>query len=608
MNPGWLAALLVAGCGRGGPAGRDGPPEPTTDGGPTDRPVGNVPGAVRDPCNGRDDDRDGQVDEDGLRDWYVDGDLDGFGDPARRLTACYPGEGWSEVPGDCDDSDSRLADVVDPTRSWVDRSEERGFTALGRTWDGVRLCLRDSLGGGMAVADFDGDGHEDVFVARTGERHQLLRGDGAGSFSTIELSIPPIRASGATAVDIEGDGDLDLVVGSVGTDPVQLLVNDGEAGFVDEAAARGVALVDDAGGCGDWFGVSAADIDGDDDLDLLVGGWEDGLRLGQRTRTRLLVNDGTGHFADRTVAWGIHEVWDRAVFAGLFHDADGDHDPDLLVVADWNGTTTLENTGSRFALTPDESVFTDDNGMGADLADVDRDGDLDWFLTSIWADPYVGCASNPSSLCSGNRLYAWGRAGWTDATDRAGVREGQWGWGTAFLDYDLDGWPDVVHTGGFDSLLYRDAPGRVYHNRGDGTFEDWTCRSNFTWKGLGRGVLPFDADEDGDEDLVLTGRLEGVAFWELVGPPGHALHLELRQPGRNPFAIGAVVRVWTTPQASPQVASIHANPHYTSGKGPWAHLGLGAHAGPVSRVEVTWPDGAVTTHDDVEQGRVVLRR
>ncbi len=605
MTIGWW---LLAACGEGPshPGGRDAdaPSAP-----PGDRPGGGGdPGDVRDPCNGRDDDRDGQVDEDGREDWFFDGDRDGFGDPSVREFACRPGPDWTLVPGDCDDTDPRLADAVDPVRRWLDRSEERGFSALGRTWDGVRTCLRDSLGGGIAVADLDGDGHEDVFVARTGLPHQLLRGDGRGRFRVTELPLPAHRSSGATPVDIEGDGDLDLVVGSIGREPPQLLVNDGRGGFVDEAASRGIDLRDDAGNCGDWFGVSAADIDGDDDLDLLVGGWEDALALGRRTRTRLLVNDGAGRFADRTLAWGLDAIWDRAVFGGLFTDVDDDRDPDLLLIADWNGTTTLENVGGRFALAADESVFTDDNGMGADLGDPDRDGDLDWFLTSIWSDPLVGCSSGPGSRCSGNRLYGRDRGRWVDATDAAGVREGQWAWGTAFFDFDLDGWEDLVFTGGFDSLVYRDAPGAMYHNRGDGTFEDWTCRANFTWRGLGRGVIPFDADEDGDEDLVLSGRLEGVAFYELEAPPGHALHLELRQPGGNPFAIGATVRVWTTPGATPMVGLIHANPLYTSGQGPWVHLGLGAHAGPLARIEVTWPDGATTAFDGVPSGRVVLRR
>jgi hypothetical protein len=598
--------VVLASCEPGEPDGRaprDGTEPPASgDTADTEPP----PGA--DLCNNRDDDLDGQVDEDGLVSWYLDVDNDGFGDPETTVSACDPGTGWTRTPGDCDDNDGRLADVVDPVRSWVDRSEARGFTALGRTWDGVRSCLRDSLGGGMAVADLDGDGHEDVFVAGTGVRHKLMRGDGRGGFTASELDLAPIRASGASPIDVDGDGDLDLVVGTIGREPVQLLMNDGDARFTEEAQQRGVALVDDAGGCGDWFGASAADLDGDGDLDLMIGGWEDGLALGRRTRSRLLVNTGGGYFVDQTVTWGVDALWDRAVFSGMFTDVDRDGDPDMLAIADWNGTTTLENVGGRFVLTPDESVFTDDNGMGADLGDPDNDGDLDWFLTSIWADPYAGCSSNPASLCSGNRLYGWNQGGWIDATDAAGVREGQWAWGTAFFDWDLDGAEDLVFTGGFDSLLYRDAPGGMYHNRGDGTFEDWTCRANFTWKGLGRGVLPFDADEDGDEDLVLSARLEGMAYYELVGPPGHALHLELRQPGANPFAIGAMVRVYRTASSAPQVALVHANPHYTSGQGPWVHLGLGTHTEAIDHVEVTWPDGRVTRFDDVPQGRVVLRR
>jgi hypothetical protein len=600
----WCVVTALLGC-RSGPGGGD----PDGDGlADTTHTGPGVTAPGGDGCDGRDDDGDGLVDEDGWRRWYPDADGDGIGDPALGQDSCRPGDGWVLVGGDCDDADSALADVLDPDLRWVDRSVDRGFAALGPTWDGDRVCLRDSLGGGIAVADLDGDGHEDVFVARTGLPHQLLRGDGGGGFTTEELALPPRRSAGATPVDVDGDGDLDLVVGGIGPESTQLLVNDGAGGFTDEALLRGVVTLDDRGNCGDFFGSSAADVDGDGDLDLLVAGWDEGMALGRRSRTRLFENDGTGRFTDVTVAWGLDAIWDRAAFGGVFFDWDRDGDPDVLLVADWNGTVPLENTGRRFELPADEAVFTDDNGMGADLGDPDGDGDLDVFLTSIWAEPLAGCSSNPASLCSGNRMYGRDRGRWVDATDATGVRQGQWDWGTTFVDWDLDGALDLVFTGGFDSVQYRNVPGRAYHNGGDGRFDDATCRMGLTWRGLGRGVLAFDADEDGDEDLVLSGRTEGVAFYELDGPPGHALHVELRQPGPNPFAVGAQLRVRPVAGAPPRVAAIDANPRFTSGRGPWAHFGLGAHAGPVAEVEVTWPDGGRSVFTDVPQGRVVLER
>ncbi len=536
--------------------------------------------------------------------WFVDGDGDGVGDASTGTFTCSPADGMVRLGGDCDDTDPDLDQALGPV-TWSEVSEASGLAAAGPSWDGSTTCWRGLLGGGAAVADLDGDGDVDVFLPRTGPPDVLLLNDGAGRFVAAPFADAPGMSNGALAVDVEGDGDLDLLVTSIGEARDRLWINDGSARFREEGAARGLGALADEG-CRDHFGASAADVDGDGDLDLLIAGWEEEWLVGSRERSRLLLNDGSGRFTDATVASGLSVSWDRAALDPVFTDLDGDADPDLVLVADWNGTSRFFNQGGVFVEAPLDRVFTDENGMGADLGDPDGDGDLDLFVTSVWSEPYTGCPSHQAAVCDGNRLYRAEPGTFVDATDAAGVREGQWGWGTSFLDYDLDGALDLVLTGGMDNVLFREEPGRLYRGVGGGRFEDVTCSTGWIDRGQGRGVIPFDADGDGALELLVTGREETPSLWRSSGASGAWISVELRQPGPNPFGVGSTVRV-TDAAGVARVGPIHANALYVSSRGPWLHLGLGAASGPVD-VEVTWPDGAVTRHPDVGPGRITLER
>jgi enediyne biosynthesis protein E4 len=485
-----------------------------------------------------------------------------------------------------------------PDVRFVDVSVEAGFAALGPSWTGESPCLREALGGGAAVGDVDGDGDLDVFLPRMYLPSQLLLNDGTGRFDLSD-GLPELvgAANGSLLADLDGDRDLDLVVAPIGPEPVRLLVNDGAGGFV-ERADSGLPVFE--GACADLFGVSAADVDVDGDLDLFLAGWKESAD-GATDATRLLHNDGRGRFTDATVEAGIDALGSRAAFGGLFADRDGDGDPDLHLVADWGGTGWLRNEGGRFT-EEDPTAFTDENGMGGDLGDVDGDGDLDWFVTSVWQDAEVQPCP-PVWGCSGNRLYVDAGDGvLVDDTDRAGVREGQWGWGAAFLDYDLDGRLDLAMTGGMDVPGFEAEPGRIWRGLGDGTFVDVTEGVGFVARRQGRGLVPFDADGDGDLDLLVTGSAEPPSLWLGTGAEGQGwLSVTLDQSGSNRWAVGARVEV------AGQVRIVSGNPLFVSGPPPVAHIGLGAARGPVD-VDVIWPDGARTHHADVELGAVELRR
>lgn len=571
--------VLVLGC-AGDPMGNDPTTTPTV---PVPEPVPTVPCSTI---------------------WYEDLDGDGLG--AAERTACFAPPGFVAAGGDCDDTDPTFTGPVGPRR-FVDVSEDAGLRGIGESWTGSNPCIHEALGGGAAVGDVDGDGDLDLFLPRIYLADQLLLNDGLGHFTVSDgLTGKRDGSNGALMVDVDGDRDLDIVVTSVGQGPNLLYVNDGTGVFDEQGRSRGIAF-DPAPGCADQFGVSAADVDGDDDLDLFLAAWQEEDLVGETERSRLLLNDGTGRFADGTVAAGLDATWQRAVFGGVFADRDGDGDPDLHLIADWRGSGLFLNDGGRFAEVFDRGTFTDENGMGSDLGDVDGDGDLDWFVSSVW-DPTVPCPQGWG--CTGNRLYVDDGTGrFTDGTDRAGVRAGQWGWGTSFLDYDLDGNLDLVMTGGMAIFGFWTEPGRLWHGAGDGTFEDVTCTGGWVDRRVGRGVIPFDADGDGDPDLLVTGSEEAPSLWRNEGSEDRgSLVVTLDQPGANRFAIGASVTVRATTGGPSQLRAIEANAAFVSGRPPIASFGLGDHPRPAAEVVVVWPDGLQSIHRDIGPGRVVLLR
>jgi hypothetical protein len=233
----------------------------------------------------------------------------------------------------------------------------------------------------VAVADFDGDGHLDlIFVAEDDRTDEYYLGDGRGGFTTAPWPLPTSGVSNAVlALDLEGDGDLDLVVGNAG--PNEVLVNDGTGrmALMSEAHLPGAApgrVTQD---------IAAGDLDGDGDLDLVEGN-EDG--------NRILHGDGTGRFDvpdDGALRYPPRPTPEetRVVTLG---DVDGDGDLDLLVAnVAWSGIPSgnrllLNDGAGRFADAPAEALPIEPlNCLDLELADLDADGDLDIAVAHAFA-------------------------------------------------------------------------------------------------------------------------------------------------------------------------------------------------------------------------------
>ncbi len=460
------------------------------------------------------------------------------------------------------------------------------------------------MGGGVAAADIDADGDIDLYlVGGDGEANALFRNDGGNRFTetSVTANLAAMHmGSGPAFADIDGDNDLDLFVGAVEGDSVYLFRNDGNV-FTDVTPNSGIVVTAD-----NTISATFGDYDRDGDLDLFLAHWGNAP---QPDTENLWQNNGDGTFVSASIpsriaeqiigpAGGLSGLFDYS-FAGIFSDIDRDGDPDLLLASDFRTSKVFRNRGDgTFEDISDRDVITDRNGMGNAVGDYDNDGDMDWFVTSIYED---GGGPDPNI---GNRLYRnLGDGTFEDATGEAGVANGGWGWGACMEDFDNDGDLDILHVNGWNQVDPRDASGpndytadqvRYFESQGDGTFVEAAESARLTDTGQGRGLVCFDADRDGDIDALITNNEDSrsvVFYRNELAAGNHYLTVRLAGQGMNTRGIGAWIQV--EDGARTQVREIRAGNHFVSQGPAEAHFGLGLQTS--AEVTVTWPSGAQVT-------------
>lgn len=512
-------------------------------------------------------------------------------------------------------------------QGFVDVTQAAGLDYLQAGPGATQASEHTAMTGGAAAGDIDGDGWVDLLVTRLDEPAILFRNlgrDGSGNHLgflddtsfVFRGRAPGKRSNGAAFGDVDGDGDLDLYVTSVWTRCYQLWINDGGR-FVEEAAERGADLQTEYTHYG--FSPAFGDFDGDGYLDLYVSEWGH-FSSTHASHSRLLRNRGAaapGHFEDVTDSAGVALEGGIGVYAytPIFSDLDGDGHLDLAIASDF-GTSRLfwnDGDGTFTDGTAAAGVGTDENGMGACVADLNGDGLLDWFVTAIY-DPDQTCDTISCNWgYSGNRLFlnAGGRS-FVDATD-LGVRDGGWGWGAVALDCDHDGDQDLAMTNGieFDFFpaddAFNDDPMKLWRNDGS-RFTEVAVASGITDQRSGKGLLTLDFDRDGDLDLFVANNGAGPALYESVGAAGHWLQVRLKSDSPNRHGIGARVLLTRSPGEAPQVRELGASSHYLGQSEVLAHFGLGDEPQPVHRIEVLWPGGQVSVLQDVAVDRRLLVR
>ncbi len=451
--------------------------------------------------------------------------------------------------------------------------------------------------GGLAVGDFNNDGWQDIFWIGGGlAADRLFINDGDGTFTNQAAAwgvAGPHCGNGAAVGDYDRDGWLDIYVTSFGPaggcgtpGSHRLYHNNGNSTFTNVAAAAGVRYSCPQGtGNPAGYGAAWGDYDLDGDLDLCVTSW-----WGTADGNRLYRNNGDGTFTDVTVAalgGAVNGVWG---FQPAFVDMNGDRWPELLIAADFLTSRYLINDGDgTFTdFTGPSGTGLDENGMGQAVSDVNLDGRFDWYVTSVY-----GVKTRPPG--SGNKLYlALAPHQFLEVAVFAGVADGGWGWGTVAVDLDHDGYEDLVEVNG------RPAPGsewinvreKLFYNNGNGTFSEIGQAAGIDLADEGRGLVRFDADNDGDQDLMISTYEGPLTYYRNETPSiGHWLRVSLdtsTNPQLAPQGFGS--RIAVTAGGETYMRFVSGDPSYLATSEPTAHFGLGG-AAVIDELRIEWARG-----------------
>ncbi|HEX5135921.1 MAG TPA: CRTAC1 family protein [Planctomycetota bacterium] len=498
--------------------------------------------------------------------------------------------------------------------SFSDVTRETGITFVHDGGASPRKWLPETMGSGVLMLDFDGDGKIDLLFPSRGAT-RLFRNEGGWKF-TDATGAAGIDAKGyamgGAVADYDADGDPDVYLTCL--DGNLLLRNDGGRFARVPGAPSGGGWGDATGEFASWStGAAWLDADGDGDLDLVVVNYVrwaphrdvyaevvEGEKaytrpqLYEGDRPRLYLQESGGTFRDATKGSGLDETAVAGKSLGLsVDDFDGDGRSDLFVANDTVQNFLFLATGpARWREAAAASgVAYDDAGaaraaMGVDSADWRNDGGVAIAVGNFSDEPLS--------------LFAREGDRFRDEAAAAGLLEPTrvpLTFGVLFRDLDLDGRADLAVANGHiepsigklrRELLHAQAP-QVFRNLGGGRFRDLSAEAGLVEPIVGRGLAAGDLDGDGDLDLVLTAN---------GGPPlvlrndlangNRCLRLRLRQPGtRNVDAIGAKVVVRAGGIARRDV--VRTGGSYLSGSEPVLTFGLGGATEAV--VDVTWPDG-----------------
>lgn len=499
-----------------------------------------------------------------------------------------------------------------------------------------KFYFHEILGAGAALFDCDNDGDLDLYLVQG----VMLNGDTALSPSapnepphdrlyrndlaeqangTARLRFTDITEAsgidehdygmGAATGDIDNDGFVDLYVTNFGAN--RLWHNEGNCTFKDWTTRAGV-------GDSRWS-VSAAFFDYDRDgwLDLFVGNYVNFTLANHRPcyaptsaqdycspqiyeplQNRLYRNRGDGTFQDMTVQAGVSRESGGALGV-ITADLNGDGWADIYVANDGRPNQLWVN--QQDGTFQDEALLAGaavnmhgaaEGSMGVDAADFDGDGDEDLFMTHISDET--------------NTIYVNDGQGWfQDQSAQAGLgapSQGYTAFGTAWIDYDNDGWLDLFVANGEVKIIPALArrgdpyplhqPNQLLRNIGNGRFTEVTEQAGKALKlsEVSRGAAFGDLDNDGDVDIVVTNN-NGSARLLINNLGNHSHWLGLRlmtRAGRD--ALGARVVV-NRPSSPPLWRRMRTDGSYASANDPRVLVGLGSRA-EITSVQVHWPSGA----------------
>ncbi len=490
-----------------------------------------------------------------------------------------------------------------------------------------KSLILETPGSGVALLDYDNDGWLDIYLvsgstfdAEIGRapapKAALFHNNHDGTFTdvTAKTGVANERwGFGAAAADYDNDGWPDIYVTNYGRN--RLYHNNHDGTFTDVAEKAGVTL-------GNWStGATWGDYDGDGRLDLFVPGYVhfDAALAEKATAAstfcefrgahvmcgprglpgepdHLFHNNGDGTFTDVSEKAGVADIKGRYYgLASLFIDVNNDGKLDLLVADDSTpnylylnkGDGTFEDVSfaSGYAL---NDAGRETASMGIASGDIAHSGNVDIYNTTF-SDDYKPLYRND------------GEANFTDVSYQMGIAEGTvpfLGWGTGFLDYDNDGWLDLLESNGHVypqvdrepwGTSFEERPLLFHNDRGKLSIVPAVEGTSLARIGAGRGMAWGDIFNDGRIDAVIN-NVDGTPSFlrNVVKNGNHWLELKLVGGPKSPRdAVGATA--WVTAGGFRQRADVTSGGSYASTCDPRVHFGLGASM--PEKLEIRWPDG-----------------
>jgi len=519
-------------------------------------------------------------------------------------------------------TDSTPATASASNEIFTDITEQAGITWQQFGGESPDRFLIETMGGGVGFFDFDNDGLLDIFFVNGGETphgkspiplgNALYRNLGDGRFENVAakagLDKLNFYGMGVAAADFDNDGYQDLY--TTGYPASALYHNNHDGTFTDVTDKAGVKNAGKWAAGAAWF-----DYDRDGFLDLIITNYaqfsfEDPKKC-ELNRVRaycvqtaytglpltLYHNNGDGTFSDVSRRSGFDKLIGRGL--GLVAvDVNDDGWPDLFIARDASPNLLLINKhdGTFEDIALEAEVAYDQNGiakagMGVDAGDVNGDGIPDFVVTNF-NDQYHSLFLGSKSLAFSDR---------TSASHLANLTRSFVGWGTKFLDYDNDGNLDVMLINGHINqeiestrvdVKYKE-PVLLLRNEGSGVFDDMRelAGAPFQRSYLGRSLAIGDFDNDGDADAVFT-TLNGrpVLLRNNAGQENSWVGFSLQGTVSNRDAIGAKITV--TSSGRTLTRWIVGGGSYLASQDKRLLVGLGSSARPVD-ADIRWPNGIV---------------
>jgi hypothetical protein len=496
----------------------------------------------------------------------------------------------------------------------------------------------ETMAGGVAVFDYNNDGHLDIFftngadiesLKKTSPKYsnRLFENDGKGHFTdvTTKAGLAGTGYDDAVAIgDYDKDGREDIFVGGVHGN--HLYHNDGGT-FTEVTVKAGLTASNDPQYGPLWtVGAAWVDVNNDGLLDLFVVNylaWDPKTEAScevapakldychpkfyKPTPNQLFLNNGDGTFRDISAESGIRAHAGKGMGVGVA-DYDSDGLQDIFVTNDKMYNFLFHNKGGgRFeevafdaglALTESGNFIS---GMGVDFRDIDNDGLPDVTFVALDHEMF------PLFRNLGKR----GFADFTQGSGLARLSMPMAAYSPTIADFDNNGWKDIfvtrghVQASGVESKITIDQPNTVFRNLGGAKFQALTEEAGLTAQppSRHRGSAVGDLNGDGRLDVVTTALTAPAEIWMNDSPGGaHWLELKLEGTASNRDGIGARIKVLAGSAAQYNHVSFAAG--YASASAAPTHFGLGM-AAKASLVEICWPSGIVQEIKDVAADQVL---